>query len=402
MIQKKLWRQGSKFAQSQAFRIYRFRDGAWSEIILGAVMGAARRARQERLRQAQEAGPQLGVASAETERSRAEQIIRDVLAEQMSDVRSSVDEPPFTLRMDPRYQGGSPETAEAAERRRAAFGPYADSMRDGDAGNSQPHPGNEPLIDPAAAHAAAATEPPRWPYRRRPKPPGEADVTMFPANSNTYQSTQAPERTAIETLDNVIPMPRPIAPAPSPGETSWHVPDHREPMTPPAPEAHIQATVRERADVTVSELPTGILPQGAVNVRITQKTADFQLPLSTVAAGHTIQMLKSRMNVDLLDAPVTETEPAPEIGLATESRPNLVTPAQIAPEEQAVILLGDESVRAPAPEQETVASDIVELLDPPPADADIDDGVYFGSRVPEPEDELEQLSRRFAPRRSGD
>jgi hypothetical protein len=43
-IRKKLRRQGSKFAESEAFRVYRFRDGAWSEIILGAVMGAARRA----------------------------------------------------------------------------------------------------------------------------------------------------------------------------------------------------------------------------------------------------------------------------------------------------------------------------------------------------------------------
>jgi hypothetical protein len=43
-VQAKLRRQGSKFAESDAFRIYRFRDGAWPEIILGAVMGAARRA----------------------------------------------------------------------------------------------------------------------------------------------------------------------------------------------------------------------------------------------------------------------------------------------------------------------------------------------------------------------
>jgi hypothetical protein len=43
-VQLKLRRQGSKFAESEAFRIYRFRDGAWPEIILGAVMGAARRA----------------------------------------------------------------------------------------------------------------------------------------------------------------------------------------------------------------------------------------------------------------------------------------------------------------------------------------------------------------------
>jgi len=50
-IQRKLWRQGSKFAHSEAFRIYKFRDGAWSDIILGAVMGAARRVEAEKRRQ---------------------------------------------------------------------------------------------------------------------------------------------------------------------------------------------------------------------------------------------------------------------------------------------------------------------------------------------------------------
>jgi hypothetical protein len=49
-IQKKLERQGSKFAGCEAFRLYRFRDGAWSQIILGAVMGAARRAELQRQR----------------------------------------------------------------------------------------------------------------------------------------------------------------------------------------------------------------------------------------------------------------------------------------------------------------------------------------------------------------
>ena len=49
-IQKKLGRQGSKFAHCKAFRIYRFADGAWSEIILGAVMGAAKRVEAEKKR----------------------------------------------------------------------------------------------------------------------------------------------------------------------------------------------------------------------------------------------------------------------------------------------------------------------------------------------------------------
>ncbi len=43
-IRKRLARQGSKFAGSESFRVYKFMNGAWSDIILGAVMGAARRA----------------------------------------------------------------------------------------------------------------------------------------------------------------------------------------------------------------------------------------------------------------------------------------------------------------------------------------------------------------------
>ena len=46
-IQKRLGRQGSKFAGSESFRVYKFAQGAWSDIILGAVMGAARRAEAE-------------------------------------------------------------------------------------------------------------------------------------------------------------------------------------------------------------------------------------------------------------------------------------------------------------------------------------------------------------------
>jgi hypothetical protein len=47
-IQKRLKRQGSKFAGSEAFRVYKFTDGAWSDIILGAVMGAAKRAENDK------------------------------------------------------------------------------------------------------------------------------------------------------------------------------------------------------------------------------------------------------------------------------------------------------------------------------------------------------------------
>lgn len=61
-IQKKLWRQGSKFAGCNAFRVYRFRDGAWSDMILQAVMGAARRAEEQR-RLRPRAGPDVTAES---------------------------------------------------------------------------------------------------------------------------------------------------------------------------------------------------------------------------------------------------------------------------------------------------------------------------------------------------
>ncbi len=49
-IQKKLAKQGSKFANSESYRLYKFKDGAWSEIILGAIMGAAKRVETEKRR----------------------------------------------------------------------------------------------------------------------------------------------------------------------------------------------------------------------------------------------------------------------------------------------------------------------------------------------------------------
>ena len=64
VIQEKLWQQGSKFAGSSAFRVYRFHDGAWSEIILGAVMGAAKRTDGERRRRREAEATQTALNAA--------------------------------------------------------------------------------------------------------------------------------------------------------------------------------------------------------------------------------------------------------------------------------------------------------------------------------------------------
>ncbi|MFD0988188.1 hypothetical protein [Methyloligella solikamskensis] len=41
IIRRKLRQQGSKFAEAPAFRLYRFRDGAWSKMVLDSILGTA-------------------------------------------------------------------------------------------------------------------------------------------------------------------------------------------------------------------------------------------------------------------------------------------------------------------------------------------------------------------------
>ncbi|CAN0470290.1 unnamed protein product, partial [Scytosiphon promiscuus] len=42
IVRGKLKKMGSSFAEHRAFRLYKFRAGAWSNIVLDAVMGAAK------------------------------------------------------------------------------------------------------------------------------------------------------------------------------------------------------------------------------------------------------------------------------------------------------------------------------------------------------------------------
>jgi len=42
MVRRKLRKQGSDFAHEKMFRLYRFRDGAWSKMVLDAILGAER------------------------------------------------------------------------------------------------------------------------------------------------------------------------------------------------------------------------------------------------------------------------------------------------------------------------------------------------------------------------
>jgi hypothetical protein len=111
---RRLQQQGSKFANSEAFRIYRFADGAWSEIILGAVMGAARRVEQRRASDPDAFGRREPSLDALVDRMRQAEV------EAAHDKGMPQAKPVF----EHRQWAGHPE-AEADPDMQAQFGPYA-------------------------------------------------------------------------------------------------------------------------------------------------------------------------------------------------------------------------------------------------------------------------------------
>ncbi len=112
VIRKRLARQGSKFALSDAFRMYRFRDGAWSDIILGAVMGAAKRVEAKNYQEG------LRTAALELERARTISL--------RPQTTTPIEPAPADPRPTPAPSWPSPrQPASTGDTTHAAFGTYA-------------------------------------------------------------------------------------------------------------------------------------------------------------------------------------------------------------------------------------------------------------------------------------
>ena len=129
---RRLHQQGSKFANAEAFRIYRFVDGAWSEIILGAVMGAARRVEERRTELGEELDRRQPTLDALVDRMRQAEVEAD--AERFVPA-------PKPLREPRRAHGsaGAPVDPELAAR----FGPYAGSAHAERMTGARPQPAED-------------------------------------------------------------------------------------------------------------------------------------------------------------------------------------------------------------------------------------------------------------------
>ncbi|MAI46648.1 MAG: hypothetical protein CBC34_011870 [Hyphomicrobiaceae bacterium TMED74] len=279
VIQKKLWRQGSKFANSQAFRTYRFRDGAWSEIILGAIMGASRRSEMRKRKRAAERGPELDIQIAPS------------VQPHPSDGPNPLDLPipEFNERdkvttASARAARAERSTAPVDQRLSERFGPYAQSLREDIT--------QEDLDHRETDHPAANG----WPWKRPPAPPSEAEVALQePANSNTHTNWRENLAPA-----NVIPMPSVRGHQAEQGQSSApgnlnasNAAAANAPLPSMMPSASASAMTQLKSEpVAFEEDASATLVQESdtatqsravnetkgINVRITERTADFALP----------------------------------------------------------------------------------------------------------------------------
>ena len=453
MIQKKLWRQGSKFASSQAFRTYRFRDGAWSDIILGAVMGAARRAQSDRARAAQEAGPQIAMPELKTGQT-AEQRARDIIAatvgEQAADLKEQLMERPLVGS----HRGGFDRHADVgmtgdrrtAEPHGSAFGPYAGvAMMDDEPAAGRGATDRDVYRRDGRAQKGV-DRPISWPYRRPPAAPGEADVDLLPANSNTSpirgpverhaapdidRTFEAAERgqdnvtlaaretlsempaaAGLDGLDNVIVMPRPGATAgssaaegkietagsmpslgsgPVSGSTSGSLSGVKM-MPPPLPSQPVSWLAESNAGEDL---------QASMNVRITQRTADFQIPVRRFGGAGPSDLIGTGVRTGVRTAFAFEADVLPDDDqLALDFQAQV--PVQKS--DNTILIADDRAEAVPHVGAADAIRDDVVTVRLSAEEEEPSEAFSYAARGNDEamglsDDDLEEISRRFAPKR---
>lgn len=165
-IQRRLARQGSKFAGSESFRVYKFANGAWSDIILGAVMGAAKRAEARRAEQVETDEPHT----------------TPPLPEIGSSMPTGASEPSLDVEPQRRSTPTVVRSAAVDPEHEKRFGPYATAYRPE---SDTPHF--------STAHAARVRQPPQPPLR-------EADMPVKAANSNMAATAPPPAEMQLATV----------------------------------------------------------------------------------------------------------------------------------------------------------------------------------------------------------
>lgn len=291
-IRRRLARQGSKFDNSDAFRVYRFRDGAWSEIILGAVMGAARRVEADKRRRAEEpprepakpslelpeqSPPQAPVATGEDIDLPWPKAHREAARASSQSFRPGVD------RREAVHT--ATEATGATQSLKEKFGPYAAHVWTA-------------YVAPSTAGDDAGIE---WP------PPPEADVRLADDRVDDGPSVTADQAAP----ENVIPL-RPQLPA----DRGSAPPPQPKPAQETAAVAAGCASppVRDRIDVVLArETATFTVPMTEVSI---PQALRHVSPMTEAATRNGIAAGGVQLELSLPDEPVVA--PLPARGTARE------------------------------------------------------------------------------------
>lgn len=277
-IQKRLARQGSKFANAEAFRVYRFKDGAWSEMILGAVMGAADRIEHKNRRRRVEeelfaaTGPTLdrAAASEATQPPRTSRTAgtagagravlgRDAEADRTVDGTERGGDLSASLWRDRRPLRPAPTAVVMIDR--AVAPDFAGQAADADtASDRAARPAATARHDARAAAEIASAIPAqsRHPANNNTAPsarlPAGTPVTAEAEGQNPAQAMPPPPRpTQPVRMENVIPLP-----AGRPAGTFTPA----QGLAVPGPSVEVEArreTITYRVPVSEAAMPAGLL-----------------------------------------------------------------------------------------------------------------------------------------------
>ena len=310
---RRLQQQGSKFANSEAFRIYRFADGAWSEIILGAVMGAARRVEQARASDPDAYGRREPSLDALADRMRQAEI-------EAQDKGVPQAKPVF----EPGQWAGLSER-EVDPGLQAQFGPYA-----GVAQAERGQPGTRNGYD-ARDYANSNTRTDARGVRDYPAP------AQFNEGLSIGPGAQIPGHDG-EGPDNIVPF-KPVQPGPAAravfedGEAGGE----RDDMRLPNILSRGQTVLAQRIDQVADQSDVPDATAQGVTVTATERKLSFELPVSDERLPRGLLDIAGILARDAKpDAPV-ETAQAPEIS----GDINFLTPVTITaqPERQSGLAL---------------------------------------------------------------
>jgi len=343
-IQKKLWRQGSKFAGADAFRLYRFKKGAWSDIILGAVMGAARRAEAERRQRRIDAGPDLAIPAEAARAPLAPTMPRQDVPQRDEPTESAAlaamlraaaatgthgAEPTATPSRAP---ATSATTLPGADDLARQYGPYAAA-----AAEAAEHMAMPPAEDPR----------PRRRYGPRPRPPEEALVAIdqlpvfqaladLPATNNVVampRRADMPQQSALEPAVGVLDPAEP-APVRMTRAEPASAPAAMDPQAIPSPSMLFEQVIRHSEGMLARDLDA--MPR-TVTVRVAEVIVARD-PAATPASRPEIEPIFE----DVVEA----AEDVPSRASASAIRGEQLTPLLLAADAQPASRADDVTVFA--------------------------------------------------------